>query len=125
MQNTSYIRVYADAQGESHFDEVEVTFNAIDFAPPLPPINFANLFTVSQCSLISGPKEADFDELHQAPRRQLLCLLQGQSKVRTSDGEVREFNPGDMLLVEDTTGKGHSGQFTSDEDVVALVIVLS
>ena len=67
----------------------------------------------------------DFDEFHNAPRRQMLCMLQGQGEIRTSDGDTKVFKPGDMLLVEDTTGKGHSSRFTSKEDALALVVVLA
>jgi hypothetical protein len=28
--------------------------------------------------------------------------------MQSSDGEVREFQPDSVLLVEDTTGKGHT-----------------
>jgi len=28
--------------------------------------------------------------------------------MQTSDSETRYFHPGDVLLVEDTTGKGHT-----------------
>jgi len=28
--------------------------------------------------------------------------------MQTSDGEIRYFQPGAVLLVEDTTGKGHT-----------------
>ena len=33
-----YTRVYADSNGESHFEDVEVEFSSVDFAPPAPPL---------------------------------------------------------------------------------------
>jgi hypothetical protein len=125
MQSTKYQRIYSDEQGESHFDEVEVTFTPVEYAPPQPPMNYVSLFPATGCHLIGGPGGGDFDEFHNAPRRQMLCMLQGQSEMRTSDGNSRIFNAGDMVLVEDTTGKGHSSRFTSKEDAVALVVALA
>jgi hypothetical protein len=43
--------------------------------------------------------------------------------MQTSDGEVRHFRPGDVILVEDTTGKGHT-TWTSDEAAVVARIQL-
>jgi hypothetical protein len=48
----------------------------------------------------------DFD-WHQAPRRQLIVLLDGEIEVEVTSGEQRRFRGGDMVLVGDTTGTGH------------------
>ena len=124
MQSTKYLRIYSDDQGESHFDDVEVNFKPVDFTPFLPPIDFASLFPATSCSLISGPAEVDFDEFHPAPRRQLLCMVQGEGEMRTSDGSLKVIKTGNLVLVEDTTGKGHSSRFTSEGDIIVLVVVL-
>ena len=34
-----YVRVYADATGESHFEDLEMALIPMDVAPPAPPIN--------------------------------------------------------------------------------------
>src|SRR5688500_396504 len=44
---------------------------------------------------------------HPAPRRQLYLQLSGTLEVRVSDGRVRQFSPNSLILLEDTTGKGH------------------
>jgi hypothetical protein len=36
-----------------------------------------------------------------------VILLRGRGSITVSSGEVREFGPGDVFLVEDTTGEGH------------------
>jgi hypothetical protein len=48
----------------------------------------------------------DYD-FHTAPARQYIILLDGAIAIETSLGEKREFKAGDVLLVEDVTGKGH------------------
>ena len=49
--------------------------------------------------------------LHTAPARQLILLLDGQIEVTVAgDGarETRVFSGGDVLLVEDVSGRGHA-----------------
>ncbi len=42
-----------------------------------------------------------------APQRQYIVLLDGAIEIETSDGERRIFRGGNILLVEDTSGRGH------------------
>jgi hypothetical protein len=44
--------------------------------------------------------------------------------VQTSNGEVRRFGPGDVVLLEDTTGKGHRSRVVGDRDVLGAVVQL-
>jgi hypothetical protein len=46
-------------------------------------------------------------EWHNAPRRQLIATLNGHVEARVGSGERRRFGPGDVLLAEDTGGRGH------------------
>ena len=34
----SFLRIYADAEGETHFEEVGLEFEQADFVPPAPPV---------------------------------------------------------------------------------------
>ena len=45
--------------------------------------------------------------MHTAPGRLFHILLTGSWTMQTSDGETRDFHPRDIVLVEDTAGKGH------------------
>jgi hypothetical protein len=44
--------------------------------------------------------------------------------MQTSDGATRHFNPGDIILLEDTTGKGHTTWDTSKEAALLARIQL-
>jgi len=44
---------------------------------------------------------------HPAPQRQFVVLLDGEIEITAGSGEVRRFRGGDVLLVEDTQGRGH------------------
>ena len=43
---------------------------------------------------------------HTAPQRQYIILLDGEIEIETSLGERRTFGAGDVLLMEDTAGRG-------------------
>jgi|SRR6478609_1418346 len=53
--------------------------------------------------------EHDID-WHPAPRRQYIINLDAGVKITASDGESRVIGVGEVILVEDTTGKGHLSQ---------------
>lgn len=48
----------------------------------------------------------DYD-WHPAPRKQWLILLDGRISIEAGSGETREFGGGDILLLEDSEGRGH------------------
>ncbi len=54
-------------------------------------------------------------DLHTAPERQLAVSLNGWVEYEVTDGDVRRFNPGEVVLVEDTTGRGHITRFDDGE----------
>ena len=78
MRQAGYVRLFADDHGESHFEEVEVALEPVDFAPPAPPLHVASLFPTSQSSFVSGPPDWGGHVPHPSPRRQLLCNLRGE-----------------------------------------------
>jgi hypothetical protein len=96
--------LYCDAQGESHFRDIEVEWveesRGGKFSKRLP----AN-------GIIFRVTGGDYDlDWHPAPRRQYIINLDGGVKLTASDGESRIIGPGEVILVEDTTGKGHLSQ---------------
>ena len=48
----------------------------------------------------------------------------GNVKVEVEDGDVRQLGPGDMVLEEDLTGKGHRGIPVDDQPVILNAVVL-
>jgi len=97
-------RLWADEAGESHFEDTEVSLR--DEGPigrlsdPLPA-----------ASMILRENEPGYDyDWHTAPRRQYIVMLSGLVEIEASDGEIRTFAPGDILLVEDVEGKGHKSR---------------
>src|SRR5215472_14705311 len=94
-------RVYADDSGESHFGEIEYPLRDAGqigrLSEPVPAK-----------SVIFRTNEPSYDfDWHVAPRRQFIILLDGSIEIEVSDGNKRTFTAGQVLLVEDITGKGH------------------
>jgi hypothetical protein len=117
------LRINADEQGESHFEEVEFVFEQADFVPPAPPVLMTALQNASGYSfeLVHPGWHGDW---HPVPQRLLAVYLSGAGTSEASDGELRDLGPGTILLAEDTTGKGHISEVTGDEDMLVLILML-
>ena len=64
-----YTRVYADEQGESHFEDVEVDMNEAVFAPPAPPLKLSEFMESSRFTFVSADP-GWYGDWHPAPARQ-------------------------------------------------------
>ena len=51
--------------------------------------------------------EGHVQDLHNAPRRQLIFLVSGILEIETSGGRRVVCRPGDLIFAEDREGKGH------------------
>ena len=115
-------RLYADAEGESHFEDIEFDMASVQFAPPAPALDVSDPIEAEHFAWMRFPEGWD-NVPHLSPRRQLFIVLAGEIEVRTSTGQTRVFKPGDRLLGEDTTGKGHGSKPINGE-VLAVTIFL-
>lgn len=94
-------RVYTDSHGDSHFEEVDIPLTDADDIGRLSD-------EVAARAVIFRENAPDYDyDWHRAPKRQYVVLLDGEIEIEVSDGEQRRFRGGDVLLLEDTRGKGH------------------
>lgn len=94
-------KVYSDEVGESHFEDLEIILKdegEIGFLSDKIPVN----------EVVFRQVKPTYDyDFHNAPQRQYIILLDGEIEIETSLGEIRRFKGGDILLMEDTEGKGH------------------
>lgn len=116
------VRLYADDKGDSHFDEIALPYTPVQYAPPAPPLDLTDPIAARQMRFLRFPQDWN-DAAHPSPRRQLFVVLSGELEGWTSLGERRVFGPGDCLLMEDTTGKGH-GARPLDAETTGLMITL-
>ena len=106
MTESTYVRVYADASGESHFEDVFLPSEQRSSPTGTVDALTAPLRTDGVVFRAVVSEASDTDP-HNAPRRLLIVQLDGTVEVEVSAGEVRRFGPGSVLVVEDTAGKGH------------------
>ncbi len=116
-------RIWTDDEGETHFVVASHPLELADFAPPAPPLGVSAVQAAADVRFIGAPAGWDSPP-HPAPRRQLVVMLRGLCEATTSDGEIRLFVPGDVVLLEDTSGAGHRTRVPGDESWLALVVVL-
>lgn len=94
-------RLYSGDDGESHFEDISILLKDAGKIGRLSKQEKAT-------GIIFRENDADYDyEWHTAPRRQYIIMLKGIVEIEVGDGTKRCFDPGDVVLVEDTTGRGH------------------
>jgi hypothetical protein len=94
------IRVFAGDDGESHFEERDIPMGDVAYgraSQQLPGSALIFRETDSGATL----------DFHNPPRRQFIIFLTGSAELQASDGSTRRLGPGDVLLADDTTGRGH------------------
>jgi hypothetical protein len=120
---TTYVRLYSDALGESHFADVEIDLASTDYTPPSPPLFLSDITATTQFRFMRAPAGWTSD-WHTSSSRTMFFVLAGEWEVTASDGESRRFSAGSALLVEDTSGKGHASRVTSETGSLAAMIEL-
>lgn len=113
-----YFRIYTGADGETHFEDLTVTWSGRSYSSDLSD-------PIAATGVIFRRSPADqFIDWHTAPRRQFVVTLSGYAEVEASDGEVRQIGPGTVMLAEDVTGKGHITRGKGDTERLSLFIPL-
>lgn len=111
-------RIFSDENGESHFEDIEI-----------PLINQGEIGFLSEGINVKKIQfrkvSADYDyDFHHAPQKQYIVLLDGGVEIETSLGEIRQFQTGEILLVEDISGKGHKTKNLEKKERTSLFIHL-
>jgi hypothetical protein len=118
-----YLRLYAGENGESHVEEMQATFDTQQYAPPAPEFGISAAEDTARFVFVNFPAEWT-SELHRSPRRQVFVMLSGHLVGEASDGAVIDLRPGDVLLMEDTSGRGHTARTMDGAEVHAMMIHL-
>ena len=117
----TYAVVYSDSVGVSHFADRRIDFGLIDYAPPAPPISVSQPMPSENIVYLSSPA-GWYGDWHPAPRRQMIFCLSGEIEAEVSDGEVRRFGPGAVILLEDTSGQGHITRVVGEDRVYLAAV---
>lgn len=112
-----------DADGESYFTDAELPLTARSFAPPAPPLELSEPVDDVRGLFFRIPP-GWFGDWHPAPCRQYYVQTTGVLEVEVGSGETRRFRPGDVVLVEDTHGRGHTTRVVGDDAVCGVYLQL-
>ena len=93
--------------------------------PPAEPLNVAPIGDAATVTFLGGGADWKGDSAHPIPRRLLFAFLRGAVEITASDGIVRVFRSGDVLLAEDTWGEGHASRIIGEADCLAVVVMLA
>jgi hypothetical protein len=111
-------RVYCDEAGESHFDEKDIELRDAGAIGRLSE-------PIATRSVVFRMNDPDYDyDWHVAPQRQFIVLLDGTIEIEVSDGSRRALRGGEILLMEDTSGKGHRTRNVEARERRSLFIAL-
>ena len=117
------LRVYTGDDGLSHIYEI---------SPPCEPFldnggaygEGTPMETATGTTFRRAPA-GYFLDWHNAPRRQYTITLSGEAEISASDGTTGRVGPGDIMLAEDLTGRGHTTRVVGDEPRFYAIIPLA
>jgi hypothetical protein len=102
-------RIYTGTDGLSHSEQVEMKL--------LP--NGTSSMKATSAEFSSRPS-APAGDWHTGPRRQFVITLSGRAELEVANGQKVPIGPGNINLIEDTTGKGHITHNIEDRIVVTI-----
>jgi quercetin dioxygenase-like cupin family protein len=109
----STYRMYTDDQGKARWEAIDLS--------RMP--EWTKGLDVTRMSF-STRQPGVTQDWHPAPQRQFVMILSGQLEIGFEDGSKKVFGPGDVRLVEDTTGKGHTTTALGSEPCVTATVGL-
>jgi quercetin dioxygenase-like cupin family protein len=102
-------RIYTGPDGLSHSEQIEMK---------LTP-NGTSAMKATGVEFSSRPA-APAGDWHTGPRRQFVITLSGRAELEVAGGKKVPIGPGNINLIEDTTGKGHITHNIDDRIVVTI-----
>ena len=116
MSMVRAVRLYAAEDDCARFEDIEIPFPSGD--PPPGSTSLSQPMPAAAVLFARAPAGSHGEQPES--QRQLAVGVSGTVEI-TASGEARTFGPGDVLLIEDTEGVGHSSRTSG---FTAAVIVL-
>jgi hypothetical protein len=116
------VRIYAGADGQSHFADIEIPLNLLEL-PGLPPVWVSARHKATSVQFVTVPAEIRESGWHNSREPFVGIWLNGETEIETSDGEIRRIPPGTPILAEDTWGKGHTSRHPPEEQNLIIIPV--
>jgi hypothetical protein len=102
------VRIYSTEEGETQF---------FGMTPEYLNLVGERVSESGRVELVDSPMSADFAV---SAHSEMAVVLSGVHEYETSDGEKRRFFPGDVIVLEDTAGKGHIFRAFGKEKAISL-----
>lgn len=103
MKVTTFV---ATEDGGSRFAEVDIPLDQVRDDGMGHRITHSTPWASPAAQFVQLPAGMDQD-WHNAPARQIVVVLDGVLEVETTDGAVKRWKRGGILLPADVTGRGH------------------
>jgi hypothetical protein len=120
-QRATYLRIYADPDGGTHMEDIDVPLLPTEIFKGYPPLHLSDTLAVSGCRFCRVPAGVREVGWHNPPCRKLVIWLTGEVEFETSDGDIRRVAAGSVVLAEDTIGKGHISRHPPDGQLLLMV----
>jgi hypothetical protein len=118
----AYVRLYADASGITHFADEQMVLTPAGAGTTAEERLFVNRLGDLKGVMFARLEAGTNEDWHVAPRRQFMLCVRGIVEITAADGEKRRMRPGQFMLLEDLTGRGHRTQVVGVADHVALAL---
>ena len=105
-------RVFAGPDGESHIEELDLEHH--------PELGSLRNISEVRVEHFAEPRHMDF---HPLPERRLIFHLSGEVEIGVSDGTKQILRPGDVRLMEDLTGRGHTHDDLTQTSSAAYILL--
>lgn len=111
-------RMYTGIDNESHFEDITIPLKDeegfFQWSDPVfaTGVIFGELYNTEQ------------HDWQRTPHRQFLITISGAIEMEVGDKTKRIFKSGDILLAEDTTGRGHRRRLLGNENHKTIIITL-
>jgi uncharacterized cupin superfamily protein len=112
-----FVRIFTGPDSESHFEDLSGSLFDGEFG--------ATRLQAAEGILFTRQRPGNLSDWHTAPRRQYVIGIAGEVEIVTGDGTSMRFKPGDVLLAEDLTGRGHTTRVVGDSIRVSAMVPLT
>jgi hypothetical protein len=116
-----YLRIWADDEGVSHFEDVSLPFDVLPAEPGVAELWWSHGVAVDRVHFLTVKASEQTPDWHCGPRRQFVVFLTGWVQLTAGDGEVRRQPAGSTVLVEDLNGGGHVTEHEPGDQRVLVI----
>lgn len=112
-------RIFTGPDGQTHAEEITVKLTRGDVS--------TEVSEMARATGVQFRRQAPnyFEDWHTSPRKQYVITLSGRGEIELGDGKKIPLGPGQILLVEDLTGKGHISRGVGTQERISLLIPLA